>query len=103
MLYSWLSAISLLSAGVIFPLAMALQPHLRGDMSIKHALTAVPSNWECVGQPGNEATMDLHIALKSQNESALIDALYEVSTPGHPKYVPQFFDHGCAHVSLSQI
>ena len=93
--YSWLSALSLLSASLIVPLATAFQPHLRGDMSVKHALSAVPSNWECVGQPGNESTMDLHIALKSQNESALIDALYEVSTPGNPKYAPHFSSPEC--------
>jgi len=31
--------------------------------------------------------IDLRIALKPHSENALIDALYEVSKPGHPKYV----------------
>ncbi|KAH9057226.1 subtilisin-like protein [Lactarius vividus] len=32
-----------------------------------------------------DTTIDLHIALRAKNENALIDALIDVSTPGHPK------------------
>ncbi|KAF8272704.1 subtilisin-like protein [Lactarius quietus] len=81
----WHSVFTVLSAGVIFTFATALQPDL-GDMRVKYAWSATPANWELLGPPGAETTIDLHIALKSQNENALIDALHQVSTPGHPKY-----------------
>ncbi|KAF8272707.1 subtilisin-like protein [Lactarius quietus] len=55
-------------------------------MYVKDARTVVPPNWKLLGKPGPDATIDLYIALKSQNETALIDTLYQVSTPRHPKY-----------------
>ncbi|KAI9448987.1 subtilisin-like protein [Lactarius psammicola] len=94
MRYNWLSALSVLSAGPLCPLATPLQPHW-GSMRVKHAWNAVPPNWEPLGHPAAETTIDLHIALKSQHENALIDALYEVSTPKHPKYG--------AHLSKEQV
>ncbi|KAH9031404.1 subtilisin-like protein [Lactarius deliciosus] len=39
-----------------------------------------------MGHPSADTTIDLHIALKAKNENALIDALIEVSSPGHPKH-----------------
>ena len=96
--YNPLAALTILSVLAIFPLSTALQPRLLGDMRIKHARSEVPRNWERLGHPGAETTIDLHMALKSQDENALIDALYEVSTPGHPKYVPHYSNHGCTHV-----
>ncbi|KAH8978153.1 subtilisin-like protein [Lactarius akahatsu] len=39
-----------------------------------------------MGHPPADTTIDLHIALKAKNENALIDALIEVSSPGHPKH-----------------
>jgi hypothetical protein len=53
---------------------------------VMHAREAVPDNWESLGTPHSNTTIDLFVALKAHNENALIDALYEVSTPGHPKY-----------------
>jgi tripeptidyl-peptidase-1 len=40
-----------------------------------------------LGHPPDGATIDLHIALKPDRETALIDALQEVSQPRHPKHV----------------
>ncbi|KAF8271587.1 subtilisin-like protein [Lactarius quietus] len=56
------------------------------DLHVKHTWIDVPQNWETLGSPSSNTTIDLHIALVPQYENALIDALYEVSTPGHPKY-----------------
>ncbi|KAI9431927.1 subtilisin-like protein [Lactarius indigo] len=56
------------------------------DTRIKHAWDAVPVAWGSLGPPPAGFTIDLSIALKPHDENALIDALYEVSTPGHSKY-----------------
>ncbi|KAH8976607.1 subtilisin-like protein [Lactarius hatsudake] len=55
-------------------------------MHIKHSWNAVPKNWESLGRPPSSTTIDLYIALKPQRENAVVDALYEVSEPGHPRY-----------------
>ncbi|KAH8994722.1 subtilisin-like protein [Lactarius hatsudake] len=56
------------------------------DMRTKHSWNAVPRNWENLGRPPSGTTIDLYIALKPQHENALVDTLYEVSEPGHPRY-----------------
>ncbi|KAF8258401.1 peptidase S8/S53 domain-containing protein [Lactarius quietus] len=63
-------------------------PHVPrwGGMKVMHAWSAVPQNWVSMGHPHRETTIDLHLALKSHRENALIDSLYEVSNPRHPKY-----------------
>jgi hypothetical protein len=79
---SVLSVLSVLSlAGLATPLASPWD-----DLRVMHAWKAVPDNWESLGLPHSNTTIDLFMALKPHNENALIDALYEVSTPGHPKY-----------------
>ncbi|KAH9167160.1 subtilisin-like protein [Lactarius sanguifluus] len=55
------------------------------DVQVKHTWNSIPENWLNLGHPPADATIDLHIALKAKNENALIDALIEVSSPGHPK------------------
>ncbi|KAI9452653.1 subtilisin-like protein [Lactarius psammicola] len=75
---------------VVFPLSPRL-----GDMHTKHSWNAVPRNWESLGHPPSDTTIDLHIVLKPQRENALVDALYDVSTPGRPKYG--------AHLSREQV
>ncbi|KAF8260350.1 subtilisin-like protein [Lactarius quietus] len=65
------------------------------DIRVKHTWNTVPSNWEILGPPPSNTTIDLHIGLLPQSENALIDALYEVSTPGHSKYG--------AHLSKEQV
>ncbi|KAI9449375.1 subtilisin-like protein [Lactarius psammicola] len=47
------------------------------DVRIKHTWNAVPSGWDTLGYPPAGTTVDLHVALKAHNESALIDALYK--------------------------
>ncbi|KAF8267936.1 peptidase S8/S53 domain-containing protein [Lactarius quietus] len=72
-----------------------LSYHVWDDIRVKHTWNTVPSNWEILGPPPSNTTIDLHIGLLPQSENALIDALYEVSTPGHSKYG--------AHLSKEQV
>ncbi|KAH9050034.1 subtilisin-like protein [Lactarius hengduanensis] len=57
------------------------------DIRVKHTWNHVPPSWETLGHPLAGTTIDLHVALKPHDENALIDALYEVSTPRSPKHV----------------
>jgi hypothetical protein len=83
MRYTWLSAFSFLTAMVFA--TPAIVPW--DDMRVKHTWHAVPADWESQGHPSAVTVIDLHIALKPERESALIDTLYEVSDPRHPKCV----------------
>ncbi|KAI9450435.1 subtilisin-like protein [Lactarius psammicola] len=56
-------------------------------MHVKHTWNVVPTNWESLGQPPPDATINLYIALNPHQEGALIDALYQVSDHGHPRHV----------------
>ncbi|KAH9021589.1 peptidase S8/S53 domain-containing protein [Lactarius hengduanensis] len=56
------------------------------DMRSKHSWKTIPENWECLGLPTADTVIDLYIALKPYRENALVDALNEVSDPGHPRY-----------------
>ncbi|KAF8271680.1 subtilisin-like protein [Lactarius quietus] len=55
-------------------------------MHTVHSWKNVPENWVNLGHPSVGTTINLHIALRPHRESALIDALYEVSDPSHPRY-----------------
>ncbi|KAF8260339.1 subtilisin-like protein [Lactarius quietus] len=92
--YYRLSVLSVLAATSLAVFAAPLVPRW-DDTRVKHTWNTVPSNWESLGLPSSNTTIDLHIALLPQSEDALIDALYEVSTPGHPKYG--------AHLSREQV
>ena len=77
--------ISLLYVLAIFGgLVTALSPDWL-DVRTKHSWNSVPQGWEWADHPQAGTTIDLYIALKSERENALTDALYEVSTPGHQK------------------
>ncbi|KAH8980738.1 subtilisin-like protein [Lactarius hatsudake] len=85
MRYHWLYALSFLTAT---PLANFATPLAHwGDVRVKHAWSSVPANWETLGCPSAGTTIDLYIALNPRHENALIDALYEVSDPKHPRHV----------------
>ncbi|KAH8990968.1 subtilisin-like protein [Lactarius akahatsu] len=79
-----LSVLSVLAFGPLSGLPTSFASHW-DDLLPKHAWNSVPENWENLGHPPADTTIDLHIALKAQNENALIDALIEVSSPGHPR------------------
>lgn len=54
---------------------------------VKHAWRSIPKDWESLGPPPVGTTINLRIGLKPHNEQSLIDVLYEVSNPRHPKCV----------------
>ncbi|KAH8990641.1 subtilisin-like protein [Lactarius hatsudake] len=56
------------------------------DMRSKHSWKTIPENWVSLGLPIADTTIDLYIALKPYRENALVDALNEVSDPGHSRY-----------------
>ncbi|KAF8258635.1 subtilisin-like protein [Lactarius quietus] len=85
MRYHCISVLSVLAAVSLLNVAMPLSSPWE-DMHIKHAWDIVPENWESLGLPPSGTTIDLYVALKPEHENALIDALYEVSSPKHPKY-----------------
>jgi hypothetical protein len=80
--------LSVLSAAFLVSVAAAIliTPPWE-DQYIKHTWGSVPENWVSLGIPPSGTTIDLYIALKPEHENALIDVLYEVSTPRHPKHV----------------
>ncbi|KAH9165483.1 subtilisin-like protein [Lactarius sanguifluus] len=85
MRYHLVSALSVLAAMLLASLAKPFSPHW-DDMRIKHSWNAVPENWENLGNPLSGTTIDLYVALKAHRENALIDTLYQVSDPNHPRY-----------------
>ncbi|KAH9031560.1 subtilisin-like protein [Lactarius hengduanensis] len=96
----WLPTLSVLAA-VPFTLASPLAPRW-DDLQVKHAWNTVPKNWECQGHPPEGSTIDLRIALKPERENALVDTLYEISDPAHPKRkLPSSSRRTPTHWSLS--
>ncbi|KAH9021339.1 subtilisin-like protein, partial [Lactarius pseudohatsudake] len=85
MRYHCISVLSVLAISLLGGLAKSLSPPW-DPMHIKHSWNAVPRNWESLGHPPSGTTIDLYIALKPRRENALVDALYEVSEPRHPRY-----------------
>ena len=57
------------------------------DLKIKHTWHSVPVNWETLGHPSAGSTIDLHIVLEPERETALIDAVSEISNPKHSRRV----------------
>ncbi|KAH9030335.1 subtilisin-like protein [Lactarius pseudohatsudake] len=94
MRYHQLFVLSVIAAATFPDFVTPLVPSW-DDLRVKHTWDAVPANWETLGNPPSGTTIDLHVALKSHNESALIEALYEVSDPRSPKYG--------AHLSREQV
>ncbi|KAH9023119.1 subtilisin-like protein [Lactarius hengduanensis] len=84
MRYHCIVVLSVIVTDLLASLAKPLSPW--DDMHTKHSWNAVPTNWVSLGRPPSGTTIDLYIALKHNRENALIDALYEVSEPGHPRY-----------------
>jgi hypothetical protein len=68
------------------------------DKRTKHSWKTVPKNWEKLGHPPLNTTIDLYISLKPHSENALIDVLYNVSTPDHPEHVLHSFPHPWTHM-----
>ncbi|KAI9463202.1 subtilisin-like protein [Lactarius psammicola] len=86
MRYRWPFVLSVLAAAPLGVRGTTPLKTLWNDIRTKHKWNATPTNWESLGRPPAGTTIDLHIALRAHHENALIDAVYEVSTPGLPKY-----------------
>ncbi|KAH8990963.1 subtilisin-like protein [Lactarius akahatsu] len=78
------SVLSIVAIGPLRGLA-AFAPRW-DDVKAKHTWNSVPENWENLGHPPAGTTIEIHIGLRAKNENALIDALYQVRSPGRPKY-----------------
>ncbi|KAH9065005.1 subtilisin-like protein [Lactarius vividus] len=85
MRYHLLSVFFVLAAVPLGCITTLLAPRW-DNMRVKHAWEAIPENWESLGIPSVNTTINLHIVLKPHREKALVTALYEVSSPGHSKY-----------------
>ncbi|KAH9164918.1 subtilisin-like protein [Lactarius sanguifluus] len=83
--YHCISVLFVIVLVLLGSLATPLSPPW-DDMHIKHSWNAIPKNWEVLGRPPSGTTIDLYIALRPQHENAIVDALYKVSEPGHPRY-----------------
>ena len=57
------------------------------EMEIMHTWHDVPVNWETLGHPSAGYTIDLNIVLQPDQESALTDAVIEISNPKHSRHV----------------
>ena len=57
------------------------------DMRVRHFWDVTPHKWGHLSTPSDSTPIDLRISLKPHHENALIEALYEVSSPNHPKHV----------------
>ncbi|KAF8272786.1 subtilisin-like protein [Lactarius quietus] len=79
------SVLSFLATVLLVCYAKPISPNW-GDMHTVHSWNNVPENWMNLGHPTDDTTINLHIALRPHRESALIDALYEVSDPNNLRY-----------------
>src|SRR6266702_2586453 len=86
MRYYWF-VLFVLAAGPLTSLETPLASPWHNEIRVKHTWDAVPENWESLGPPKAGTTIDLRIALKPHRKNALIDALYKVSSPNHPRHV----------------
>ena len=85
MSHHWLSTLSFLIAVLLANFTTAAVHW--DEKRVMHAWDDVPTDWESQGNTTAGAKIKLHFALKSDRENALIDALYEVSNPDHPRHV----------------
>ena len=83
--YFWFFVFFILSAVPLADVAAPVVPW--GDMKIKHSWHDIPVNWETLGHPSAGSTIDLNIVLQPDQESALNDAVSEISNPKHSRHV----------------
>ena len=81
-----ISVLSLIATVLLPCYAKPVSPRW-DDTHTVHAWKRVPENWVNLGHPAADTTIKLYIALRPHQESSLIDALYEVSDPNHPRHV----------------
>ena len=98
MRYPWLSTLSFLI--VLISNVMTAAVHW-DEVLVKHTWNTIPANWESLGNATAASVINLYIALKPDRESALIDALFEVSNPENPKQVHLALFHPCLYLHVS--
>ena len=76
----------MISVGPFLPFATALSTRW-DDMRVKHTRKPYPPTGEILGHLPAGTILDLYVALKFHRENAVIDVLYEVSDPRHPKHI----------------
>ncbi|KAF2758354.1 tripeptidyl-peptidase-like protein [Pseudovirgaria hyperparasitica] len=54
--------------------------------AVMESLHAVPEGWKAIGVPDPDTRMAFRIAIKEPNPGLFEQTLYEISTPGSPKY-----------------
>ena len=86
MRYPWLSTPSFLFLIVLLSNVTTAAVYW-DEVLVKHTWNAIPASWKSLGNATAGDVINLYIALKPDRESALIDALYEVSNPENPKHV----------------
>ena len=80
----WLFVLIFFAAVPLYDLATPVVPW--DDMKINHTWNVTPVNWETLGHPSAGSTIDINIVLKPYRESALIDAVSEISDPKHSRH-----------------
>ena len=82
---SWLYGLFFLAAVRLTELAIPFVPS--DDVKIKHTWHAIPANWETLGHPYPGSAIDFNIVLQPDQESALIDAVSDISNQKHSRHV----------------
>ena len=84
MQHLWFFVIFFLAVVPLTDFATSVAPW--DDMKIMHTWHDIPLNWETLGHPYAGSTTDLHIVLQPDRESALLDAVSEISNPKHSRH-----------------
>ena len=74
-----------LFTGLLLP-AISLASLSRRDMQLHESRAEPPSGYTVLGPAAPETVLTLRLAIVQNNLTALIDTLYEVSTPSSPNY-----------------
>ena len=85
MQHFWIFVLFFLAAVTLTEVTTSVVPW--NDMKIKHTWHDIPVHWETLGHPSAGSTIDLHIVLEPDRESALIEAVSEISDPKHSRHV----------------
>ena len=83
----WLSMLSFLIALLLARADFVAAVVNWDEIRVMHTWNAIPANWESLGNTTDGARINLHIEIQPNRESALIDTLFEVSNPTHPRHV----------------
>ncbi|KAJ3553439.1 hypothetical protein NM688_g3616 [Phlebia brevispora] len=77
---------SILFIASLLVVACAKPQERRAEMTLHEYITKVPAGFVDNGPANPDSILDLRIALVQNNKDGLIEALHNISTPGHPLY-----------------